>query len=188
MSELCPSVSVSWLMMLARELAASFASLPGVVEVFLFGSLARQGEGHDVDMILVVEGDLAQRFHEIMAIDRELGYSDTRHRQDTLATMFGVHIMALVSNCREACQMWCDDDSWRSHSTLCPEMIQDFVDYVHEACLVDPLVFPVDWRNQIDQLQEVYAGHGGDPQFMINLMHDLKCHDPVTGEFVAMVG
>ncbi|OGZ06002.1 MAG: hypothetical protein A2942_04725 [Candidatus Lloydbacteria bacterium RIFCSPLOWO2_01_FULL_50_20] len=126
---------------------------PGVEGVELFGSIARQGYGNDVDLILIVSDDLAQEF--IFHVHRLL--ETKRYRHDQGKGFYGARALRRVA----------------AAATLGRKKFNNI--YAHASKwttphLIEVFLFPADWRKQLHELQAIYPHR--DPEFMKKIAKD----------------
>lgn len=62
------STTQTSIMATAETVAAHLHDLPNAMGVYLFGSLARRGEGHDIDMIVVVPEEIFAAYIESLQL------------------------------------------------------------------------------------------------------------------------
>lgn len=132
---------------LAREVALVFLRHPMVKRVELFGSVARQGMGEDLDLILVADDEHASDF--IAEVQRQQmkilpcsGYHTTSScRLDALRRIFGPAFAEYLGTAERL-----------TSGTL------------------DIFVFPAGWRSELARLQEDFEHD--DPFFMQNVAGD----------------
>ena len=130
----------------AEQVAQIFMRHPHIHGVELFGSVARNGQGHDLDLILVTDvvrgfdfiREVATRLHEIAT------YNHPWERMGAARDVLGDNF----NNLRiEA---------------------EDLIGYEYMA--LDILVFPHDWCERLYQLQKDIPH--SDPNFMKNIARD----------------
>ena len=141
----------------AKEVARIFLRHPDIHRVEVFGSVARDGSGNDLDIILITDEDLALDFLEIaeakikrwaQTTAQESVYNNPHLRQEVAVQVLGddfVDVLAATGR---------------------------IVDIAH----LDVFVFSTDWRDYLETLQEALPHH--DPQFMRHVAHDARVLAP----------
>lgn len=146
----------------ATSMGSHIAGLEIVEGIALFGSVARNGEGNDLDIAIEVPRTVYERY--IKRRHRLIGqlnqYFDVTHMEMSLIT----RLLGLESIGR-----------WR-------HLEKD--DYPENLGDVEPLIVPVGWRNA-DLIDLVQAEYGlCDPDFMDNVRRDALEFDSSAGEFI----
>ncbi len=138
----------------AKKVAEIFRRLDKVQAVEVFGSVARDQEGRDLDLILVCDEETSQLFMEMVELEAEIA---------KLPKIGRYHGYALT------------------RSNIAEEILSDIVasdNNLFEEALaasevgVDIFIFPPDWRNRLDELQG-RMGHD-DPKFMQKIAKDAR--------------
>ncbi|HXV27142.1 MAG TPA: nucleotidyltransferase domain-containing protein [Candidatus Paceibacterota bacterium] len=133
----------------AHRVATAFLRHPRIAEVLLFGSVARDGEGRDLDLILVTEESLAYEF--MLLLDTAVlhhiphgpdGYRRTSLREDIAEEVLSANFYDVLREAKSAAG----------------------------AAKLDLFLFPPDWRNQLKALQDAIPHK--DPDFMANVARD----------------
>lgn len=125
-----------------------------VEEVLLFGSLARRGDGADIDMILVVDPATANVF---------LGGPGSR----TLHAGYKSTITQRYYDALSALGLDIHD--------------RYYLKQLLAGVKLDIFLLPPDWRENLEHIQAMLAD--SDPSFMANIAADARRYDPVAQEF-----
>lgn len=88
----------------AKQVAAFFAGVAGVQQVYLFGSISREGEGHDIDMVLIVDEPMAEAFIASQE-GHDTPYTFSEDRGDAVERILGVDLRVV----EQAAGDWCVD-------------------------------------------------------------------------------
>lgn len=141
----------------AKEVARIFLRHPHVHQVEVFGSVARDGSGNDLDLILITDEDRALAFMEIaeseiklwaQSLAQESVYNNPHLRQEVAVRVLG--------------------DGFAEFLTAAGRI----VDVAH----LDIFVFAPDWRDYLETLQEALPHH--DPDFMWHIARDARVLAP----------
>ena len=137
----------------AKKVAEIFRRLDKVQAVEVFGSVAREKEGRDLDIILVCNEDISQLFMEMVECEAKMAKLPKigRYQGYTL-----------------------------TRSNIAQEILNsgDNIDDLFEEALVtcevgiDIFIFPPDWRNRLDELQSRMKHD--DPKFMQKIAKDAR--------------
>ena len=130
----------------ASRVAHIFLRHPLVKRVELFGSVAREGTGSDLDLTLIMETELYLEYfslclNELSQCFEDI-YSAARVRLKVAAEIFGDSFALVLATAERLAPPQC----------------------------LDIFVFPPDWRNQLDFLQNSFVHK--DPNFMYNIAKD----------------
>lgn len=138
----------------AHAVAHHFAKLPGVAYVELYGSIAREGVGNDIDMVIVVNDEntyrdfVAEVMSRVHRAETNKGYSQAQYRAEAVERIFGEHLGIV--------------------RTLMHDTRDQTAKNVY--LYLDMFIAPRDWRERLDELQE-HLPHD-DPYFMHNIARD----------------
>jgi predicted nucleotidyltransferase len=132
-----------------------------IEDIYLFGSVARNGSGHDIDIIVTVSDTLFQKWttsvkRKIVMItdgDPEIEdmYFNAAIRFDAAAELLGLDFI-------DFCFEFFDANGLRGYP----------VDYI---CVdIDLFLFPHDWKERLEELQ-THLPHS-DPKFMEKIAKD----------------
>ena len=142
-----------------RELADRVADIlrghPRIQKLFLFGSVARDGFGEDLDLIIIASDETASRFREI--IDIRCGDLPKSVRG------LGADLYIMKRLRFDAADLALQWD------------IPDVIEMYEAATEADPVrldvfVFPPDWKDRLEELQTAVPHK--DPKFMENIARD----------------
>lgn len=129
----------------AENVARILRRHPYVHDVLVFGSIARDGKGRDIDLAIVTEDALADDFVEMT--------------ENALLYREGVYGAAAL-RLRTA--------SWALGPKFRGTLREVYREVGH--CDLDVFVFPHDWRDRLDELQNAFPHE--DPNFMANIARD----------------
>ncbi len=139
---------------MAEEAAGCLRCNSNIREVLLFGSIARDGQGNDLDIIIVAEPSCAENF--IAAIDlTRLKLSSRLDQTYETYLLKKVRLQAAM---------------------LVLSNLDEFMLALHDATeligrqSIDIFVFPPDWRQRLTELQHRLPNR--DPRFMKNIARD----------------
>lgn len=153
-AELCacfpPTINIGG----ARKVARIFRHLPKVYAVEVFGSVARDGEGRDLDLILVCDEETSQLWMRLVEIEAEtMRPFQTGRYHGYALTRSNIAELVLAPNI-------CDEDN-------------QFEAAIAEAMVaVDIFIFPPNWRYRLTELQGCMEHD--DPQFMEKIANDAR--------------
>ncbi len=149
----------------AIEIAEACLQHPCVTGVELFGSLARKGVGGDIDLILIVSEDLAQRFLWRVRLQSSFtgAYAYGRRRRGPAAIRKALAISVLYEE---------TPDTYDLAS----------LSFGRLAGKIDVFLFPEDWRERAMEIQRSIPLW--DPDFMSNIARDTRKFDPKKRAFV----
>lgn len=143
-----------------RELAEQVAEIlygePKIKEVYLFGSVAREGSGHDLDLILIADEETAETFQ--MAL---LSFMSPMLFVAAFQSTYGKGIFSRARLNIADLVLW-DGGGF-------PTAIVEAVSRALPAQL-DLFIFPPNWRERLPQLQNAFPNK--DPRFMENIARD----------------
>jgi predicted nucleotidyltransferase len=123
----------------AVRVAKYFVRRGGIVQVMAYGSIARNKQGRDLDLIFVVGGD--QRFQDFVDLMRVY----QQHNGAEKRSLRGMRMAAFET-------MWCKGDPlWRNCLPGREETLRAYL---------DPLVLPWSWRDRQDELRHLVGEHG----------------------------
>lgn len=166
----------------ARHVADVLIQIPQVEEVFLFGSVARDGEGNDLDIILVVSDDVFRLFAaELNRLARresarqecyDFSYEvqlDAEHDSDFMDEWLSHH---------EELAFYAESSRKGSRSELLLlECIGPFAETIFRkldtqvAGMLEVLCMPPGWQDKLETLQDILPHK--DPEFMQNISGDV---------------
>lgn len=135
---------------MAEKVANILRRISKVQDVELFGSLAREGKGEDIDLILICDEDTSQIFMHLVEIEA---------RHSILRNSAWYHNLA-------------QNRSHIAENLLDPEGDGMFEEIWDENIPVDIFIFPPDWRNRLEELQSRIPHD--DPKFMENIAQDAR--------------
>lgn len=141
-------------MLTAENIASALITDPHVDEVQLFGSVARDEEGNDTDLILIVSDEDFERFVE--QLNLILGEEDT---YVGARTRFWAAELVL---------------DWVNAT-------ERITTAVYSRDQIDVFLLPKNWLGRIKQIHDCFTHE--DPEFTRNIAHDTRRFDPATGEF-----
>jgi|GEM_PF-2178821 len=144
-----PSTNTLYTRRDAEEVAMKLSRHPLVAQVELFGSIARDGEGGDIDLILSVPEDIWNQFRNDMLTVIEL--------EIEVPSFPGY--FASSSNRRNIAE-------WVLFYAAPDDLLDNWIPRQG----VDAFLFPKDWKNRIDELQRALPHR--DPNFMSNVAQD----------------
>ncbi|MEK7083434.1 MAG: hypothetical protein AAB972_04630 [Patescibacteria group bacterium] len=135
----------------AVQAAKIFCEHPEIKAVLAFGSVARDGEGEDLDIILVCDEAVSYEFLFYVAsvLDEE--------QDDFYTRASDIRRSIAVMSLSEEGEL--DEISYR---------VEPFVSIYD----MDIFIFPPDWRERLDELQG--AMPHSDPNFMYNIARDAR--------------
>lgn len=134
----------------AQQVAKVLCEHPQIKAVVAFGSVARENEGEDLDVILLCDGWLAYEF-----VDLVLSMKDgTRYAYYEMKDIRRQAAVMLLSGNGEL-----------------DGIFQKIAPFVHPYDL-DIFIFPLNWRKRLDELQGALPH--SDPQFMHNIARDAR--------------
>lgn len=132
----------------AEYVAGVFHSMPGVVRVELYGSIARDGAGHDIDLIVVTDNKLYQHFvsnvHELLVAP--VMYTGAECRRRAIKRLFGCKYRDAMSRIRHTLG--------------------------HVEDLIDVFVMPIDWKHRIPEMQSALPHN--DENFVRSIADDAQ--------------
>lgn len=133
----------------AQQAAKILCGHPDINAVVVFGSVARDNEGGDLDLILLCDEEIAQEFFSLVLLyqDRErYAYHDMKdiRRQAAVALLSGNELDSILRR---------------------------MDNFVH-PCDLDIFIFPPNWRERLDELQDALPH--SDPYFMRNIARDAR--------------
>lgn len=134
----------------AQQAAKALCEHPDIKSVVVFGSVARDNEGEDLDIILVCNEVIAEEFvyYVKSVLDEEEAdpYTSAKHiRRNIALTSFSCEELDSILN-----------------------KVERFVSIYD----MDIFIFPPDWRNRLDELQNALPH--SDPHFMHNIARDAR--------------
>ena len=135
----------------AVQAAKIFCEHPEINAVLAFGSVARDSEGEDLDIILICDGEIVEDF---------LYYT-----QSTLDEFDEEDPYASAKDLRRDIAL----------TSLADEKLDDILNRIERFVSIydmDIFIFPSDWRQRLDELQ--YALPHSDPNFMHNVARDAR--------------
>jgi predicted nucleotidyltransferase len=141
-----------------RELAMQVAKIlhehPKVFEVYLFGSVAREGVGLDLDLFIISDSYTAGAF---LQYARE-ALAEFEYIRDHFAGIYGVgsHVFRAAA-ATEAIGQGFGTTLYKAETLA-------------GNCRIDLFVFPPNWRARLDYLQSSLPHK--DPNFMHNISND----------------
>lgn len=144
---------------MAEEAAAILKCHPWVLGVELFGSVAREGSGNDLDLIIIADDDRGSDFISLMGHYLLMRPSDATADSMQYDMKNGVYA------------------DWRLRQMVTREVLgRDFGSLLTKAqakiswATTDLFVFPRNWRDYLGALQSALPH--GDPDFMQNIAKD----------------
>lgn len=140
-----------------EEVGARFAyvlaEVPDILEIEVFGSMAREGEGHDLDLILIVTEPNWRSF-ESMVNFLDLAVANGKNEDLRLVSGPGRRFRAM---------------EYVLGSGLGEALSKLELD---TGVPLDVYLFPSDWKSRLPELQRVFPHE--DPKFMENIAKDVQ--------------
>jgi len=170
-SELLPGKSIS----LSRaEKLAHLLLEKGALKVQLFGSTARRGDGHDIDIIAIVPDDMAKKFLDNLEMMIWQRAGETKNIYPLVRERLGLAEKLLnISHSKEmypivlGTRFMGADDFWYKHRQ-------------GRYRQIDIHLFPDKWETNEYFQDRVPLS---DPLFFLKIAKDLRKFDPISGEF-----
>ena len=151
--------TTAWRLSDANACAEVLLDLPGALSCYLFGSIARDGDGHDIDLIVTVDEQSWKHFCELV-LEEHAGWIDTT-----------------------------PSDWYNEPASLRLELAHEVLRYPYQLNAlrrpIDIFLFPEDWLSRLDELQAALPHH--DPLFMTKIAADALKYDPTTEMFIPRV-
>ena len=140
----------------AEQVAQIFMRHPHIHGVELFGRVARDGQGHDLDLILVT--DVGRGFDFLREVD-------TKTRRFFFLETESLRLQRIDTYNNPLFRM-------RAAQNILGDNFEELLVEAEEfiEAVLDIFVFPPTWRDGLDQLQKDLPHR--DPNFMKNIAHD----------------
>ena len=141
----------------AVALARYYLDLNQVQEVWLFGSVANNGDGHDIDLILSVEQELFYAF--IDELNRRIVHSPKNISGEKFAR-------------------------WRleiAQKLIQAPILPPFSEAIDHQ--VDLFLFPLGWEQNIDRIERL--SYALRKRFVRKIRRDALRFDPALGDFIS---
>ncbi|MDO8624011.1 MAG: hypothetical protein Q7R54_01520 [bacterium] len=178
----------------ATRVAQILLSIPVINGIELFGSVARDGEGKDIDLILVVSEEGCGHF---VAAARDLArlVAGLKAAGDTSLLFLeesSICFTGLPPSLRDV-EYEKGEDGFTAPSRLEYLLTETFGPMAEEALTklqeeeldsVDVLCFPTDWREKIDKVQRLLPHR--DPGFVFSLVRDAIPFDKEKAAFTRL--
>lgn len=162
----------------AMDVAAFLSRDPRIAQVYLFGSLAREGDGHDIDLIVVPKKrSLALKFLDLL--NEQIGeMAPDDHYFGGPEARFGIFysIFGSVRGFGSTLHTILDD-SIHPH----PAHVDAYFPLMVASHLLDVFVLPADW--QTSKLAKTSL-RTRDPLFLDNVVRDAVLFNPEHSIFV----
>ena len=149
----------------AEQVAQIFMRHRHIHGVELFGSVARDGQGHDLDLILVTD--------EVRGLDFLIEVAAKLRRRPSDTESLTLHRIDIYNNPWE--RMWIAQDVLGHNFNELLIEAEELIRHIGAGGLIwhvvlDIFVFPSTWRERLNQLQKDIPH--SDPNFMQNIARD----------------
>jgi predicted nucleotidyltransferase len=142
----------------AAKVARMFRGCEPITAVEVFGSVARDGKGDDLDLILIVDEQIAQKFFTAVA-------AEERYNAELRADRFMQRYFGSAQSRLEIAENVLSEED--------QVFGQVFLDsWVEIEFRLDIFLFPSNWRDRLVELQT--AMPHADPQFMEKIAGDAR--------------
>lgn len=141
----------------AEAVAAFFLAMPEVLDVHLFGSVARDGEGKDFDLALTVYGNMAYEF--FASVKRASDWEEAFFYVASASRRYEVARKLLKLDVAERVELG-------SHT---------------RGVRLDLFLFPQGWQEDLGRLQSMLPHE--DPKFMEHIAADALHFNGQTSQF-----
>ncbi len=142
----------------ALKVAQIFRHCEQITAVEVFGSVARDGKGDDLDLILIVDEQIAQKFFTAVA-------TEERYRAELRADGFMKRYFGSAKSRLEIAENVLSEEDQAFENV--------FLDsWIEIELRLDLFLFPQNWRERLVELQT--AMPHADPQFMEKIAVDAR--------------
>ncbi|MFH1183312.1 MAG: nucleotidyltransferase domain-containing protein [Candidatus Moraniibacteriota bacterium] len=160
---------------MAKCLADYFLGFSMIHDVFLYGSIARERVGSDVDLIVTVDEETYQKFKNLVSLsDYNSNKLDRYNAMLTTLFLSKIDYRGVSDRIFELTIGMPSKDFWNGP-------IKEICKVLKEGPGMDIYLLPRDWKSRLEEIQSDFSNE--DPNFIKNISQDAILYDPINKKF-----